>query len=808
VNTLRVAARTLLRAPGFTILATLTLALGIGATTAIFSVIQAVILAPLPYPNADRVVVLSQVRKGLDLLVAPRDWQEWRRQSKSFDEMALWPEWRGSRSYMLPLKDHAEELVGTLAPSSFFKVFGVEALLGRGLLPEEDLPDGEPSAVISHALWQRSFSGDSNIVGRVITLDNFWRKTYTIVGVMPPGFDFPDKCDVWVSRSSNNDNLASLNHHFRVIASLKPGVSLKQAKAELSTLQSRIASASPNDDQVADRAKVTRLLDYEVGAQTRPSLMLLSGAVGFLLLISCANIANLLFARAAARRKEIAVRMALGAGRRQVLAQLFAENALLATGGGVFGILFACWALRILASLGSHLPRIGSVQLNFATLAVAIIASLLSAVIFGMAPAMQSLKSKLNESLREAGMDHGIKANRLRGAIVIAEVALTSMLLVGAGLMIKSFGRLQNVPLGFDPQRLVAAEFDLSATNYYDNGRDRAFFSGLMQRVAAHPEIESASGAWYLPVIGRAYGAEEMTIEARGQRPEEIMRAAWNAITPDYFKTVHTPLQQGREFTDADGPNADNFVIINEAFARRSFGDQNPIGRRIAMGARPFSRERDRQPHWREVIGVAQDLRPRLDIAPFPEVFFPYQTWPWQRCFLVVRSAANPGRVNKIIRDEVAALNPQQPLTSLRTFDQIIGQSTAQLRFRTLLLSAFSFAALFLAAIGLYGVMSYIVTQRTHEFGIRSALGARQADIVALVLRRGMMLVLVGGAIGLAGAVNISTLVQKLLFEVRALDASVFAIAAFVLLFVSIIGCYLPARRASNADPMNALRCL
>src|ERR1041385_2565825 len=352
----------------------------------------------------------------------------------------------------------------------------------------------------------------------------------------------------------------------------------------------------------------------------RPSLMLLSGAVGFLLLISCANIANLLLARAATRRKEIALRMALGAGRRQVLAQLFAENVLLAICGGALGILFAYWALRILASLGSHLPRIGSAELNFTALAVAMIASLLSAVIFGMAPAMQSLKSKLNEALQENGAYHGRKASRLRGAIVIAEVALTSMLLVGAGLMIKSFGRLQNVPLGFDPRRLIAAEFDLSATNYYDNGRERIFFSRLMQRVAAHPEIESASGAWYLPVIDRAYAAEEMTIEAHGQHAEEMMRAAWNAITPDYFKTVQTLMVQGREFTDADAPNADHIVIINEAFAHKIFGDENPIGRRIAMGARPFSRERDHQPHWREVIGVVHNVRPRLDTAPFPEV--------------------------------------------------------------------------------------------------------------------------------------------------------------------------------------------
>jgi putative ABC transport system permease protein len=797
----------LLRTPGFTVLAVLTLALGIGATTAIFSVIQAVILSPLPYPNADRVVVLSQVRNGLDLLVAPHDWQEWQRQSKSFENMALWPEWRGSRTYMLPLKDHAEELVGALVPSSFFKVFGVQPILGRGLLPEEDSPDGEPSAVISYALWQRSFSGDSNIVGKVIALDNFWRKQYTVVGVLPPGFDFPDKCDVWVSRSSNNDNLASLWHHFKVIGSLKPGVTLKQAEAELSTIQSRIANASPNDDQVADRAKVTRLIDYEVGAQMRPSLMLLSGAVGFLLLISCANIANLLLARAAARRKEIAVRIALGAGRRQVLTQLFAENALLAIVGGAFGILLGYWALRILASLGSHLPRIGSIELNFTSLAVAIIASLLSAIVFGMAPAIQSLKTNSTEALQQTGADHGVKASRLRGAIVIAEVALTSVLLVGAGLMIKSFARLQNVPLGFDPRRLVAAEFDLSATNYYDNGRERVFFARLMQRVAAHPEIESASGAWYLPVIGRAYGAEEMTIEADGQRAEETMRAAWNAITPDYFKTIRTPMLQGREFTDADAPNADSLVIINEAFAQKIFGAANPIGKRIAMGARPFSRERDHQPHWRQVIGVVQNLRPRLDTEPFPEVFFPYHTWPWQRSFLVVRSQANPSRIDKIVREEVAALNPQQPLTSLRTFDQIIGQSTAQLRFRTLLLSAFSFAALFLAAIGLYGVMSYIVAQRTHEFGIRSALGARQADIVILVLRRGLLLVLAGGIIGLVAAFNLSALIQKLLFQVQPLDAGVFSMAALVLSLVTVIGCYFPARQASRADPMHALRC-
>jgi predicted permease len=299
-----------------------------------------------------------------------------------------------------------------------------------------------------------------------------------------------------------------------------------------------------------------------------------------------------------------------------------------------------------------------------------------------------------------------------------------------------------------------------------------------------------------------------MTIEARGQRPEETMRAAWNAITPDYFDTMKTAVLRGRDFAESDAANAEGLVVINEAFAQKVFGGENPIGRRIAMGARPFSRERDRQPHWREIIGVVQDLRPRLDTAPFPEVFYPYHAWPWHRSFMVVRSSAPQAQVARILRNEIAALNPQQPISSIRTFDQIIGQSTAQLRFRTLLLSAFSFAALFLAAIGLYGVMSYIVTQRTHEFGIRSALGARQADIVLLVLRRGLQLVVIGGAIGLFAAFNLSTLIQKLLFDVRALDVSVFAIAACVLLFVSIVGCYLPARRASRTDPMNALRCL
>jgi putative ABC transport system permease protein len=798
------------RTPGFTILAVLTLALGIGATTAIFSVIQAVVLAPLPYPNADHIVILSQQRNGVDLLVTPKDWQEWQRQCASFEHMALWPEWRGSRSYMLPLKDHAEQIVGALVPSEFFKVFGVQPALGRALLPPEDKPGGDPSAVISHELWQRSFSGDPNIVGRVITLDNYWRKQYTIVGVLPAGFNFPDKCDVWVSRGSNDDNLADLGHQFRVIASLKPGVSLKQAEAELNTVQSRIAASRPNDDQTADRAKVTRLLDYEVGSQTRPSLTLLSGAVGFLLLISCANVANLLLARAATRRKEIALRVALGAGRKHILTELFAESLLIALLGGACGILFANWTLQILATLGNHLPRVNEVNLDPTTMAIAAAASALSALMFGMAPAWQTLHAKISEDLKETGRsaDHGLKANRLRGGIIIAEVALTSILLVGAGLMIKSFARLQNVSLGFDPRPLMAAEFDLSATNYYSDGRDRIFFTRLMERVAAHPEIESASGAWYLPVIGRAAAGEEMTVEARTQKAEDVVRAAWNAITPSYFATMNTPVLQGREYADTDAANADGLVIINKAFAEKYFSGENPIGRRVAMGARPFPRERDHQPHWREIIGVVDNLRPRLDTAPFPELFYPYHTWPWHSCFLVVRSSSAPAYVAKIIRDEVADLNPHQPISSVRTFDQIVGQSTAQLRFRTLLLSAFSFAALFLAAIGLYGVMSYIVARRTHEFGIRSALGARQVDIVSLVLRRGMALVVVGGMIGLVAALNLSTLIQKLLFEVRALDAGVFAIAALVLLLVSIIGCYLPARRASRADPMQALRCL
>jgi putative ABC transport system permease protein len=809
---IRYGARQLRKYPGFTAVAVLTLALGVGANTAIFSVISAVLLRPLPYRDAERLVMISERSpNGASLLAGGGDFLAWREQSRSFESLAYWPEWRGSRNFNLSGGDRAEKLVGTFVSSSFFPLLGVQPILGRTFLSEEDERKDNPVVLISHALWQRHFGGDPQVLGRQMTLDNYWRRQYAIVGVLPPGFDFPEGNDIWLPAGWMETRLTSSSPHwFRVAGRLKPGVTLQQAQAELNTIQRRTKQQQAAAETTID-VRVVSLLDQTVGTTTRRALFVLFGAVGFLLLIACANIANLLLARGAGRRKELAIRIALGAGRRRIVRQLLTESLVLALTGGALGIALAYGGTHFLSVFAANdIPRLADVRINGTVLTFTAGVALFAGILFGLAPALQACGVGVNDALKESGRgtSEGVRQNRLRSALIVSEMALAFLLLVGAGLLMQSFLRLAQAPLGFKPENLLVAEFDLTATNYYSYGRDREFFHQLAERLKVQPGVQAVAGAWYLPVIGRSHANESVTIEGyEGPNRNGACPVAFNAATPGYFETMRMPILRGRGIVEQDSTNSARVAVINEALARAYFGNGNPIGKRLVLNLRDGQPElQDGQPNWREIVGVAANVRNRLDVEAFPEAYFPYTQWPWHTAHLVVRTEGNPMRLARVLRSEVQALNKDQPISSVRTMDQILGYSVAQHRFRALLLTLFSVVAVLLAAVGLYGVVSFSVTQRTAEFGIRIALGAQSRDILATVLKRGLRMALIGIVIGLGGALALTRVLSTLLYGVNATDPLTLLLTSFLLTTVALIACYLPGRRAAKVHPMEALR--
>jgi putative ABC transport system permease protein len=812
MNDFKFAFRQLLKNPGFTAVAVLTLALGIGANAAIFSVVSAVLLRPLPYRDAERLVMISERSpNGDSLLVSGGNFLEWREQSSSFESLAFWPEWRGSRNFNLSGGDRAEQLAGTFVSSSLFPLLGVQPILGRTFRPDEDERKENPVVLISHALWQRRFGGDPQVLGRQITLDNYWRRQYVIVGVLPPGFDFPERNDIWLPAGWMETRLTSRSPHwFNVAGRLKPGVTLQQAQAELNTIQRRIKTQQAATE-TSTNVRIVSLLDQTVGTTTRPALLVLLGAVGFLLLIACANIANLLLARGASRRKELAIRLALGAKRRRIVRQLLTESLVLAFIGAALGIALAYSGTHLLGVLGAnHIPRLVDVRINGSVLTFTAGVALLAGILFGLAPALQARGVGVSDALKDSGRStsEGVRQNRWRSALVVSEMALAFLLLVGAGLMMQSFLRLGQVPLGFNPENLLVAEFDLTATNYYSRGRDREFFRQLAERLRVHSGVQAVAGAWYLPVIGRTHANESVSLDGyQGPGRNGTFPVAFNAATPGYFETMRMRILRGRGIVELDSTNSARVVVINEAMARAYFGNDNPIGNRLVLNLRDGQPElRDGQPNWREIVGVTGNVRNRLEVEAFPEAFFPYTQWPWHTAHLVVRTAGNPMRLVSVLQSEVQALNKDQPISNVRTMNQILGYSVAQHRFRALLLALFSVAALLLAAVGLYGVVSFSVAQRTHEFGIRMALGAQARDVLAAVVKRGMTMALIGIVIGLGGALALTQVLSTLLYGVKPTDPLTLLATVFLLMTIALLACYVPARRATKADPMEVLR--
>lgn len=821
-NDLRYGIRCLYNSPGFATVAVLTLALGVGANTAIFSVVYGVLLKPLPYPQPDRLVTLWErsPRRGFDQeRVSGPDFIDWRDQNRIFENMSASSD---AAELNLVSSNGVEKVTGTYAFSSLFPVLGVKPLLGRTFLPEEDQWQGNRVAVIGYDLWQRHFAAESKVLGRTLTVDSYGRRDYTIVGVMPPSFRFPNQCELWLPfgwLGVRMDERRSAHWH-HVIARLKAGVTLDHAATEMNAIQARIEQHYPNDI-VGSHVAVVPLLEQTLGRNLRLALMILWGVVACVLLIACVNVANLLLARAAVRQKEIALRLALGASRWRMARQLLTESLLLALLSGALGVLLAIWIVGALVGLGiDHIPRLQEVRLDGWSLVFTLLISILSAVFLGMAPAWQFSKPDLNETLKDSnrGASSGLQRSRFRSLLVIWQVALSLVLLIGAGLMTKSFARLVQINRGFQPDHLLAAELDFSVSGFTTwveptSTRPQVTMQEIMARVRALPAVQSVGAVSGLPMGTGSAPTQPIVIEERPAVVSgEYPTASFCGVTPDYLRTMGIRLLRGRSFTEGDVYEVPGVVIINETMAKRYFPNEDPIGKRLALGGQkspgqPVNPNPGQQSPWSEIVGMVADVRKLGSTAEtVPDVYVPYWQWPMQSPTLVVRTVTNPATIASVIRAEVKAVNKNLPAPTIQTVDEILADSVAQPRFQTVLLSLFAILALFLAAVGIYGVISYSVAQRTHEIGIRIALGAEADDVIRLVIRQGITLTLLGVTMGLLGAWALTRVMSSLLYQVEATDRATFVVVPLILTVVALLTCYIPARRATKVDPMVALR--
>jgi putative ABC transport system permease protein len=799
---LRYGLRTLRKHPGFTAVAVTALALGIGANTAIFSVVNTVLLRPLPYHDPDRLVMVweDDTKGGY-----PRDtpsaanFVDWREQNKVFEGMGA----LADQSFNLTGAGDPERLEGKRASANLFNLLGVEPMIGRGFLPEDDQPGAGRVVVLSHGLWQRRFGADPSVVGRQLELNG---QSHTVVGVMPRSFQFPSpETELWAPIAFTQQEAANRGRHYlQVVARMKPGVSVEQAQAEMSTIAARLQQQYPENN--TDLGATVVPLHEQVVGDIRPALLILLGAVGFVLLVACANVANLLLARAAARQKEIALRVALGASRARLIRQFLTESVLLSALGGVFGLLLALWGVNLLkAFIPDGISQVRAIAVDSKVLGFTILVSLLTGLIFGLAPATQASNFNLNETLKEGGRDasSGSKGKRVRSLLVVAEVAVSLVLLIGAGLLINSFLRLRSVETGFNVSNLLTMSVVLPDQKYPDRARRTAFYDELIRRVEAVPGVKSAAVTNWIPLV-RQGDSVGVTIE--GQPPPEPGKeniVVTRVVNPRYFETMGIRLSRGRAFDErqarADSPGA---VIVSETAARRYWPGQDPIGKRLAIGT-PDSPE-----DWLTVVGVASDVRQfQLDAEPRPQMYLSYaQVGLFAPRHLVVSTSVEPQSLTSAVRGAVWGIDRDQPVSNVRTMEDVLSESIARQRFSMLLLGIFAAVALLLAAVGLYGVMSYTVAQRTREIGLRMALGAQRSDVLMLVVGQGLKLALAGVALGLVAAFLLTRVMSSLLFGVSPTDPATLAVISLVLVAVALLAAYIPARRATKVDPLIALR--
>lgn len=791
LNDLRYGVRSLLKHPGVTAIAVLTLALGIGANTAIFSVVNAVLFRPLPYANPDQLVRLWADRSGQRTeqnQFSPAEITDFRDQLSTFEAVGL-----SDTGLSANLTGGAgpERVNASEANPDLFTVLRVRPILGRTFLPEEMDVAQSKVAIISEGLWRRRFASDPNLAGRAIQLDG---ESFTVVGVMPASFKFPESVDLWLPFSFTSADWKSDRSHSYVdaVGRLKPGISVDQARADLETIMRRL---SPNFSAERKNWGVTLMpLHQDVVGKIKPTLWILFGAVGFVLLIACVNVANLLLTRAATREKEMAIRIALGAGRMRVVRLLLAEGLLLAIIGGGAGTLLAYWATRFFSvSNPGSLPRGDEVTIDGWVLLFTLMVSVATSVLFGLAPALQGSKSNPNIALKEGGRRSSGSRGRVRSLLAVSEIALSLVLLVGAGLLVKSFLLLRSVNTGFDPHNVLTLQTTLPRKQYTDTAQQSAFVQLALQRMKTLPGVKSVAATINLPLVG-TWG---MGYRVNGHDNAPNQTADNANITPDYFRTMGISVLQGRDFSDSDKTDGPAVVIISEAFARKHFLNENPLGQTINAGK------------TREIVGVVADVKPRgLELEAKPQIYLPYAQKPTIASFVTftLRTDPEPLSLAGAVEREITRLDKDLPVANIRSMEQIVATSLAQRRLIMLLLGGFAVIAVLLAAIGVYGVLSFSVAQRSHEFGIRMAVGAQLNDVLMLVLRNGMKLALVGIGIGLVAAVALTRLMAALLFGVTPTDAATFLIVSAGLLLVALFACYIPARRATKVDPLVALR--
>ncbi|MBV9303918.1 MAG: ABC transporter permease [Acidobacteriaceae bacterium] len=801
---LRYGVRALRKSPGFAAVATLTLTLGIGATTAIFSVVHAVLLRSLPYRDPTRLVSVWEDESSIGFprnTPAPGNYSDWTKQTQIFESVAA----VDGRSYNLTgSSGEPQRLQGGGVSQNFFSILGARPLLGRTFLPQEDHPGSDRVAIISYRLWKGRFGGDPKVIGRDIWLNN---EKYMVVGIMPPGFAFPAKdMDFWVPLGLTPQQLASRDEHYlnEVVARLRPGVTLARANADLQALARRLAKQFPDTNAGIQRFFAEPLRDTFTRDVQR-GLILLMSAVALILLIACANIANLLLSRAVGRQREIAVRSALGAAQSRIVRQLLNESALLAIGGGLLGLLIAEWCFAFLKNLvPADLSRTVSLSLDLPVLAFALLISLLSIFLFGLVPALQVSRVDLNDVLKEGARGSvGGQKRAFRNLLVAGEVALSLMLLVPSGLLLESFVKLRGLDPGFRADHVLYAMIQVPGTKYRDFGKRSAFFEELLQRIRALPGVKLAGFTSALPLTWRG-GTNSFTPEGMPLDPRVTYDANNRVITPGYFETMQTPLIRGRFFDDRDGERTQPVAIINEVMAKKFWGNQDPIGRRFKRGD-----PQDQGP-WVRIVGVVHDVRQMgLDSPPRQEMYFPYwqsrDNWMWLSG-LVVRTSGDPMRLAGAVRNAVWSIDRDQPVDNVMTLDDLLDQEVTDRRLQMLLLSALAALALILACVGIYGVLAYLVRQRTQEIGVRIALGANSSDIFQSVAGHGMKLAGMGIAAGLLASLALSRALQSFLYGVKAMDPSIYCGVIALFSTVALIACYIPAHRAAKVDAMVALR--
>jgi putative ABC transport system permease protein len=805
--------RILLKNPGFTTVALVTLALGIGANSAIFTVVNTVLLRPLAYRDPSRLVMVwEKSRPRQDVtgrphafdqnVISPANFMDWHDQATVFDQMAAFVDFREN----LTGNGDPEEIPVQAAQENIFSLLGAEALLGRVFTPENGQEGHDNVVILSYGLWQRRFGGARDVIGKTVTLSG---QQAEVIGVMPPGFQLlirqgsmvGEPAELWMPYVFTPKHRVRAGRYMMAIARLKEGISLTQAQAEMDTIASHLVSEYPAFNTGWGVNLVP--LHEQVSGQVRPALLVLLGAVGFVLLIACANVANLMLSRASARQREISIRIALGAGRWRIARQILTETIVLAAIGGVLGSLLAFWGVRaLLAVAPKDLMDTASVGIDIRVLAFTSAISVLAGLIFGIAPALQSVRAGITEALKEGGRGatSGGLSHQLRNAFVVAELGLAIVLLAGSGLLIRSFARLQSVDAGFNPQNLLTLKLSLPFRKYREDKKTLVFFQEMLDRVKGLPGVQDASAISFLPFRGPG-SATDFTIVGQpeppaGERPVTDVRV----IAPDYFKTMGIPVRSGRLFTPREATEMSGVVIINETMARAYFPSEDPIGKKVIIDMKDTNTPS-------EIVGIVGDVKHEgLDTTPRSMVYWPHPELAMSFMTLVVRTAADPKAMASAIRQEALSMDRDQPISEVATMEQLMSDSVARARFNTLLLGIFAGIALLLASVGIYGVMSYAVTQRTHELGIRMALGAARGDVIRMVALQGARLALTGALVGLVAAFALTRLLSTLLFGITAKDPATFVGVAVLLGVVALVACYIPARRATRVDPLIALR--